>query len=700
MGINLNSEVQQASWSGLARCNQYKYSHDFSVDNGEREVGLFVLMKGEANLDILREPLNIPAMTIPFFGVETPEVKEYSLWLDTGLSKFLITTQQTIDMDAKLKYTKNPEMITIDIDIEPVVDALNGHVKVLHKSLLIGKDKAVDILTKSYDSAKAEYEKYSMDMPKTITIPAYKLPMLNVEVSSFSMPLPDLSLITMPTLHVPSALSKLTFPKITLPRMQRGIMIPVLGDMTYEFSLKTAMITLKADAGLINQGDIVIRLDASSSSEFEVLNGKIEGTSTMNRDNGMKLASVLSVKHMMVEGNHESSITVNNEAMDASITNSAKLNLPMLTMEINQEMFGNPQEGLIVSLSSPSAGLIGLQVQTKRPAQVKGRLYGRYPSEPISNAYNEISKFVVILKDYLEQAKEQGNVMFKKAADKIAELDFSKISTRVSDSAMFIVREYQKNIQIILDATIKFLRETKFQIPGFEEKMSGLEIYQTFSTFVADVSEEAIEKIPEYITSTFKMIIDYFRGIEFTFPGSSYVMRGEEILDDLSLTLQKIQAQVIVIVKKLGDIQLEDILTRLSEFTQISIEKTEELFNFLRSQDVDSVYAWLSDVYTDAINSRIVVDITKQVMDARNTVVEYISIVRAKLQDLLADMSIEQLHADIQAWIDSMVKRLNSIHNTIIELLKESTAKFEPYVRMSERQMDIDIPFPFIPKFE
>merc|ERR1712142_1452808 len=269
------------------------------------EVGLFVLMKGEANLDILREPLNIPAMTIPFFGVETPEVKEYSLWLDTGLSKFLITTQQTID-----------------IDIEPVVDALNGHVKVLHKSLLIGKDKAVDILTKSYDNAKAEYEKYSMDMPKTITIPAYKLPMLNVEVSSFSMPLPDLSLITMPTLHVPSALSKLTFPKITLPRMQRGIMIPVLGDMTYEFSLKTAMITLKADAGLINQGDIVIRLDASSSSEFEVLNGKIEGTSTMNRDNGMKLASVLSVKHMMVEGNHESSITVNNEAMDASITNS------------------------------------------------------------------------------------------------------------------------------------------------------------------------------------------------------------------------------------------------------------------------------------------------------------------------------------------------------------------------------------------
>merc|ERR1712121_124765 len=132
----------------------------------------------------------------------------------------------------------------------------------------------------------------------------------------------------------------------------------------------------------------------------------------------------------------------------------------------------------------------------------------------------------------------------------------------------------------------------------------------------------------------------------------------------------------------------------------MGIDKTEELFNLLRSQDVDNVSAWLSDVYTDAINSRIVVDITKQVEDATKTVVEYISIVIAYLQYILADMSIEQLHADIQAWIDAMVKRLNSFHNTIIELLKESTQKFEPYVRMSERQMDIDIPFPFIPKFD
>merc|ERR1711887_321563 len=125
--------------------------------------------------------------------------------------------------------------------------------------------------------------------------------------------------------------------------------------------------------------------------------------------------------------------------------------------------------------------------------------------------------------------------MFKSAADKMAAFDFSEMTRpKFFESAMFVLREYQKNIQIILDATITFLRETKFQLPGFEEKMSGLEVYHTFSTFVADVSEEAIIKIPEYIASTFRMIIDYVREIEFTFPATNYVLRGEEILEDLS----------------------------------------------------------------------------------------------------------------------------------------------------------------------
>ncbi|KAF1376723.1 hypothetical protein PFLUV_G00214430 [Perca fluviatilis] len=745
ISLTLNSEVQQASWTGQARFNQYKYSHYFTVDNGDREINIFSQINGEANLDVLKEPITIPEITVPFVGMWRG-VEDYSLWEDTGLSYLLTTTQQTFDMNSKLKYMKSPEMITIDINVDPVINYINNNVKTLHKKVLIGKDKTAAILATSYDQAKAEYEKYSIELPKTITVPAYKVPVMNVEMSTFTIPLPDISLITMPALHVPSALSKLTLPKITLPKIQ-SIRIPVLGDLTYEFSMKTAMVTLKTDASILNQDSILLTLDASSTSEFEVLTGKIEGKTNVNTVGGFKMASVLSVKHSMLEGNHDSTITLSYENVDTSITNSAKVNLPVLNLEIYQEITGNPEEGLVVSMSTPSAGLIALQMQTKRPAQVKARLYGRYPSEPTTDidilglkmsvinskklnlqttwnmempyemmlglkkqvptvmemmsdpavsTYNTIYRFARSLS--FEQAREQGKMVFRWAFDNFVAVNHY-IETTVTDKTILILRAYQKKVKIVLDAVVKFLKETKFQIPGYEQKLSGLEVYQKCSAFVADVSEEAVHKVPEYFASMFRAVLDYFQAIEFTLPGSNHVVRGREILDDLFVALMKIQDQVIATVRKLGEIQLEDIINKFSAFVQFTTEQSEKFLQTLKSQNVEKLYTFVTDVYNYAINSRVLADVTRQVEEAHKIVVVYLKAVITKLQIILADMSFEQLQADIQSWIDLLVKRVNSFHNNVIKTLKEKSKNVEPFVRVGDRQLEIDIPLPFVAKF-
>lgn len=374
----VNSEVQQASWTGLARFNQYKYSHYFTMDNGEREISLFTRINGEANLDVLKELITIPEMTLPFVGIKTPKVEDYSLWSDSGLSYILTTTQQTFDMNSKLKYLKNPEVITIDVNMEPFINAINANVRSLHKTVLVGKDRAAAVMAESYNRAKAEYEKYSIELPKTITVPAYRVPVMNVEVSTFTVPVPDLSLITVPSLHIPSALSKLTLPKITLPKFT-SIKIPVLGDLTYEFNMKTAMITLKSDASLLNQDKLVGKLGASSTSEFQLLNGKIEGSTSLDKFGGFKMVSVLAVKHSLLNGKHDSTIVLNFEDVATSISNSAKINLFQQSVEIHQEITGNPETGLLVSISTPSAGFVAVQMLTKSPAQLKARLFGRYP---------------------------------------------------------------------------------------------------------------------------------------------------------------------------------------------------------------------------------------------------------------------------------------------------------------------------------
>ncbi|KAF0023648.1 hypothetical protein F2P81_024278 [Scophthalmus maximus] len=748
IALTLNSEVQQASWTGMTRFNQYKYSHYFTMDNEEKEIHIFSQINGEANLDVLKEPITIPEMTMPFVGTKTPRVDAFSLWEDTGLSYLLTTTQQTFEMNSKLRYRKNPEVITIDINVDPIINVINTNVKTLHKKVLISKDKAAAILATSYGKAKAEYEKYSIELPKTITVPAYKVPVMNVEVSTFTIPLPDFSLITMPALHVPSALSKLTLPKITLPKIQ-SIKIPVMGDLIHEFSMKTAIITLKTDASILNKDNFIIQLDASSSSEFEILTGKIQGNINLNKAGGFKLSSLLSVKHSMVEGNHESAIILNYENVQASITNSAKVNLPDLTMEIYQEITGNPDEGLVVSMSTPSAGLIAVQMQTKRPVQLKTRLYGRYPSEPTTDidilglkmsvmsseklniqttwnmempyemmlglkkqvptvmemvsdpaviTYNEIYRYTGRLGDSIEQAKKQGKVVFKRAVDKLAEVNPSNVVTAVTDKTMWILKKYQKKVETILDAVVQFLRETTFQIPGYEQRMSGLEMYQTFSAFVADVSEEAVLRIPEYFASIFTSVLDYFRAIEFSLPGSNHIVSGREIIDDLSVAMRTIQDRVILTLRKLGNIQLEDIIERFSASMQFALEQSERFLQTLKSQNVEKLSAFFTDVYNDVSSYPVLAEVANQYEEVCRIVMEYLKTVRSKINLILTDMSSEQLQVDIQFWIDSLVKRMNAFQNNAIETLKEKSKNVEPFVRVSDRQVDIDIPLPFVTK--
>jgi len=739
LSLTLNSEVQQTSWTGMARFNQYKYSHYFTMDNGEEEINIFSQINAEANLDVLREPISIPLISVPFFGWKTPRVVNFSPWEDTGLSYLISTTQQTLDMSSKLKYMKNPEMKIIHMEVDPIIDVINENIDALHQRILIGKDNAAAILISSYDKARAEYEKYSTGLPKTITVKPYKVPVLNVEMSSFTIPLPDFSLVTMPALHIPSALSKLTLPKITLPKI-KSIKIPLMGDLTSEFSMKTPMITFKTDASILNQESFIIKLDASSSSDFEFLTGMIQGNTSVDVAYGLRMSSGLSVKHPMLEGSHKSNVILSYEEMDTSIINSAKVSLRDLKMELLQEITGNSKEGLIVSMSTPSAGNVALQLQTKRPAQVKVRLSGRYPSDltkeveilgvkmsvmnseklniqtswnmeipnevmlglknkvpPVwemvsskaASAYHEIDR-------YTEQAGKHGKVMLKRAVDKIAAVNPSEMMTTLTDKAIVILKEYQKKVEIVLDAVVKFLRETQFQIPGYEYRLSGLEVYQKFSAFVTDVTEEAIQKIPEYLSSMFREVLDYVKAIEFTIPGSSHVVRGREILDDLFLALRKVQDQVIVIVRKVRAIQLEDIIRKYSVFMQFVVEQSQTFLQTLKSQNVEPVFTFMTNVYRDAINSRVLADVAKQVEEVRRIVVEYLEAVKAKLMSVYADMSTEQLQADIQSWIDSLLKRVNAFQNNVMNTLKEKSKNVEPFVRVSDRQVEVDIPLPFV----
>ncbi|CAB1335350.1 unnamed protein product [Coregonus sp. 'balchen'] len=372
-GVILNSEMQRACWAGLARFNQYKYYHNFTMDNNQKDIGIYAAMNGEANVDFLTIPLTIPEMTVPYLRMKTPHIQELSLWEHAGLKELLTTPRQSFEMNLKLQYQKNTDMHTIDYDLQPFYNAISN-LDIFRAHFELGRNKLVNLLTTSYNEAKTHFDKYKIDTsnqpPMFVTVPGYKIPILNIEVSSFRAELPAfgffipkevstpgfkvptmgfsvpsytlvLPSLELPVLHIPETLSELTLPSFTLPAIQNNIMIPAMGNMTYDFSFKSTVITLTANAGLYNQSDIVARFGASSTSVFDILKGKIDGTTSLTRSRGLKLATALSWKHQNIEGSHDCTVSLSKRNMEAFLATVARVNLPFVSMELSQELLGN-----------------------------------------------------------------------------------------------------------------------------------------------------------------------------------------------------------------------------------------------------------------------------------------------------------------------------------------------------------------------
>lgn len=314
----------------------------------------------------------------------------------------------------------------------------------------------------------------------------------------------------------------------------------------------------------------------------------------------------------------------------------------------------------------------------------------------ITAVYNGISKKYEKLESAIDHIKDQGKVMYKRAAEKFAAADLAGISSKISDNIVMILRAYQKNIKALLEAAISFMRDTQFQLPGHAEKLSGLEAYNKISVFFFDVIEEAITKVPELFTSCAKAVNEHIRKVEVKIPGSTHIITGKDVLDDFHVAFQKIQSQIITIVKGLRNVSFETIVQKLSEILKFSVDKAEELLNTIKFQDLDKLSSWISKVFSDAVNSNSLSEITEQAEKFRTIIEDYYTTVKAKAQDIFAEMTIEQLIEDIQAWIKSIMNRLEVLRDQITKTLKDAIKNIPFYVRVSDTEMDIDIPISFI----
>ncbi|XP_068433473.1 apolipoprotein B-100-like [Clinocottus analis] len=103
----IRPDMQHMNTIALARFNQYKMFYNFTVNNNEREAVMLSAVEGEANLDFLSKQISIPEIYIPFVDSHTPAISDLDLYDQTGLKDILTTTDQTVNVDAKIVYQKS-----------------------------------------------------------------------------------------------------------------------------------------------------------------------------------------------------------------------------------------------------------------------------------------------------------------------------------------------------------------------------------------------------------------------------------------------------------------------------------------------------------------------------------------------------------------------------------------------------------------
>nr|XP_010773206.1 PREDICTED: apolipoprotein B-100-like [Notothenia coriiceps] len=85
---------------------------------------------------------------------------------------------------------------------------------------------------------------------------------------------------------------------------------------------------------------IAARFSTSSTSVFDILNGKMYGTTSLAKNRGIQLVTTVYLEHKHVEANHKCDVSLTERSLEASLVNTAKINLPFLNLKFETSTEG------------------------------------------------------------------------------------------------------------------------------------------------------------------------------------------------------------------------------------------------------------------------------------------------------------------------------------------------------------------------
>ncbi|XP_055041957.2 apolipoprotein B-100 [Misgurnus anguillicaudatus] len=127
--------------------------------------------------------------------------------------------------------------------------------------------------------------------------------------------------------------------KLVLEKYKFAPSIPS-GLIFSEISFKSSVLSLNAYADYYKKEKYLMHLNATTSSKFEELNAKLDGTTSVNTRAGLKVSTSLSLDNVHIGGSHDGSLTLDKDNYEAvmSVGTVAKINMPTFSVNATHQL--------------------------------------------------------------------------------------------------------------------------------------------------------------------------------------------------------------------------------------------------------------------------------------------------------------------------------------------------------------------------
>ncbi|XP_034755326.1 apolipoprotein Bb, tandem duplicate 1 [Etheostoma cragini] len=462
-----------------------------------------------------------------------------------------------------------------------------------------------------------------------------------------------------------------------------------------------------------NAPTFTVVLKSSATSVLVLLEYDMDASTTVKFENeALNMASKVVLTHaeMTMDVSH-----VINQALRKKRQADNSYSSHTLNLDINSPTFTDAnlryaarRDGISASVSTPSAGFLGLQLNGRVPSQMIARVYGRYPSAPevdvdilvLKASSKDADKTNLQIAYNMEAPKAMLNEFkmklpsiistFKMFADKyqitskVEELKKSVVNhiseaynaainydTQISQVSIFfrnIIVQYQKTLQVFLDAVVKVLRETQFKLPGSDEMTTLPEFLRKLTSSVAVVLDKTLQTIYDNTEVYYNSFVEQISSVKLRMPVGDAITGGQ-ILDQVKTGFENIFDELLDFVKNMET--LDTMLVKMGETLKALVEKSQEFVDSVQSDYLDAVFININVLYRNLIT------------------------VLKNFVDQISALNMEQLNTSFENIIDMFVYVLDQFNDTVYGFLQHASDEAHAFMKVSEGRLEIELPFSF-----